>query len=877
MTPTRSFGKITPAIAGFFSAALITGIFISDMLLPNAVMTPIFYVVVLVLAAWTRRRWAVWTAVAASIVLTAAGAYFGPHGAIAGEALRIQWANRSMIIAACVLTGIIADLWIGNEREVEQQREALAEQNQQLETGNREIVTREEEITRQNEELQAQTEELERQSEELRVSNEELGRREKMLERLLDLARSLTAETTYLSKDEILSRICESLTELTQGTASTVMMQEDGYLRVHCHHGFGAQGILNQTIPMDESFASLIISRLQSGFVEDMDTRPDLKIPQPALGDRLRSVLSSPLQIGGKLIGVVEIYSNQPRSWSPEQVALIESLAAQTSISLSAAQLFETAQRERRRFETVVQTLPLAICVADDPLGKVIRVNPAAAAMFNVSVGANISPFSSETQRTRLQFFKNTRAVADQDTPLLRAVMHGESTTAEELDVLFSNNIRKSLLISSAPIDDGHGTIVGGVMAAVDVTLMKNLQRELDGRRREAEEASLRKTRFLAAISHDIRTPVNAISLTANLLTRASRSPAMATEIPNIVGELRNNTEALNILVHDLLDVARFDTGKVEFQETEFSLAALIADETRQILPLANEKGLQLLVDPVDQPIWLRADKVKLARVLANLLGNAIKFTEHGVVRIRATLEDTQSVIQVIDTGIGIAADQQAHIFDEFTQLRNPERDRYKGAGLGLAICRRLIEAMGGSIAVESQEGRGSTFSVRLPGSALLVRAASLPPKPPALPDRTLAGMSVLLVEDHATTRWATSQILRAEGATVFEAHDATAGLKMLRERTVDVLLLDMMLPDMDGRDVLKIIKTEEIKTMKEILVLTGDATLERTADVKALGAAELVSKPINIPNLLTTLGAMYERLQRTRGQAENAGETPPK
>jgi signal transduction histidine kinase len=174
-------------------------------------------------------------------------------------------------------------------------------------------------------------------------------------------------------------------------------------------------------------------------------------------------------------------------------------------------------------------------------------------------------------------------------------------------------------------------------------------------------------------------------------------------------------------LLSDVLDIARFDSDKVDLQESEFSLAGLLADEQKQLLPLARQKGLSLDVIAPAEPLVLRTDRIKLARILGNLIGNAIKFTEAGGVRLEARRNDDGTVlISVSDTGVGIPAESLAHIFDEFFQLRNPERDRAKGSGLGLTICKRLIDAMGAKLHVQSTPGKGSTFTVTLPVFAVV-------------------------------------------------------------------------------------------------------------------------------------------------------------
>jgi signal transduction histidine kinase len=186
--------------------------------------------------------------------------------------------------------------------------------------------------------------------------------------------------------------------------------------------------------------------------------------------------------------------------------------------------------------------------------------------------------------------------------------------------------------------------------------------------------------------------------------------------------ELHSSAMALVNLLGDVLDVTRFDAGRIELQESEFELRDLLSMEAKHLMPLARDKGLSFTLE--DRPyLWLRADKVKLARVVGNLVGNAIKFTEKGQVKLSYDLLDDGRVrVSVTDTGVGIAAEHVAYIFDEFFQLRNPERDRNKGNGLGLTICKRLADAMGAELKVDTTPNAGSTFAIVLPASAVVAR-----------------------------------------------------------------------------------------------------------------------------------------------------------
>jgi signal transduction histidine kinase len=244
---------------------------------------------------------------------------------------------------------------------------------------------------------------------------------------------------------------------------------------------------------------------------------------------------------------------------------------------------------------------------------------------------------------------------------------------------------------------------------------------ELERRRREAEEASARKTQLLASASHDIRTPVNTINLMAEVIRRTAENPALAAQVPKLAQRLQANALSLAELLSTVLDTARLESGRVEYQESTFSLNALLASSCEDLGPAAQAKSLRLQIEVPERAIWLRTDRVKLQRVISNLVSNAIKFTEHGTVTVAAALtSDRVAVICVQDTGMGIAPQQLERIFTEFAQVGNPSSDGNSGWGLGLAICRRLVRLIGGRITVESELNRGSVFKVRLPSECVV-------------------------------------------------------------------------------------------------------------------------------------------------------------
>jgi signal transduction histidine kinase len=241
---------------------------------------------------------------------------------------------------------------------------------------------------------------------------------------------------------------------------------------------------------------------------------------------------------------------------------------------------------------------------------------------------------------------------------------------------------------------------------------------EIDVARKQAEEASARKTRFMAAISHDIRTPASAIRTLAHVIRKLRTDPA---RVDDLTIRLESSAIALTELLTDALDVAKFESEALTaLNETDFAVSTVIADAVRIVQPFAEEKGLRLTAEDDIAGVLLHADRLRLSRIIVNLLDNAIKFTDAGMVSVHASSADDGGIrIIVRDTGRGIAPEHLVHICDEFFQVRRADRDRGAGRGLGLATCKRLVEAMDGRIEVDSRVGSGTVFTIHFPPSRL--------------------------------------------------------------------------------------------------------------------------------------------------------------
>ena len=403
--------------------------------------------------------------------------------------------------------------------------------------------------------------------------------------------------------------------------------------------------------------------------------------------------------------------------------------------------------------------------------------------------------------------------------------------------------------------------LLAQVSASNDDLASANLA--LEQRREEAAEEARRKTRFLAAISHDIRTPVNALVLSCELLRAITQaSPAHSIDVRDIAeltGALLNNAASLVELVNDLLDIARHDQGKFEFEETDFPIGEFLSTTIEGLRPLAEQKRLRLDLN-IDAPAAIiRTDRVKLARVLQNLVANAIKFTDVGYVRVVVRVSTSAGLhLEVVDTGVGIPTASRVGIFDEFAQLRNPERDRTKGTGLGLAICRRLVVGMGGLIEVTTRPDQiGSTFLVTLPPARVVVDGPVTPG-----PDSTRTPRvthhhrgEVLIVEDHEPSRILLQRLLRNSGLSVRTAPDGAVALQEIERSRPDLVLMDLMMPVMGGLEVLRRLRAQPQTNQLNVIILTGDLGNRDEDPIRAVeGATACLSKPVEVPLLLELL-----------------------
>ena len=390
---------------------------------------------------------------------------------------------------------------------------------------------------------------------------------------------------------------------------------------------------------------------------------------------------------------------------------------------------------------------------------------------------------------------------------------------------------------------------------------------ELSLARDEALAASRVKSEFLANMSHEIRTPMNAVLGYADLLLDPGTGDVIREDY---VRTIRRNGEHLLCLLDDVLDLSKLEAGRMTVESIPCSVREIVADVAKLMRPRADAARLKLSTEELTAiPSQVHSDPTRIRQILLNLVGNAIKFTERGSVRLAVSYaEPDRLTLTVADTGIGLDAAQIAGLFQPFSQADHSTTRRFGGSGLGLSISLRLAALLGGDITVTSQPAHGSTFTVTLhapaePGARMLTPERDTPPPVRAHLD-TLPGLcgSVLIAEDVAVNQRLLATILRKAGATVAVADNGLVALNCVREALArhepfDLVLMDMQMPEMDGYEATRTLRREGYRG--PIVALTAHAMSEDRARCLDAGCDDYLTKPIDRPGLLG-LAARYLR-----------------
>lgn len=498
---------------------------------------------------------------------------------------------------------------------------------------------------------------------------------------------------------------------------------------------------------------------------------------------------------------------------------------------------------------SIVQSSEDAI-IGQDLAGMITAWNSGAERTFGYAVAEILGkPVSTLVPMT----------LAPEVTGILDRLRRGEHVEHFETERVRKGGDRIPVSLSVSITRDGTGRVSGFSWIARDVRVQAAARLALQEARDAAERAARARSHFLANMSHEIRTPLNAVLGMAELLLDSDLSADQRRSLSLI----HDSGEALLTLINDILDFSKIDAEQLVLERIPFNLRDLIDSTVGMLAVRARPKHVELIADVGGStPPMVRGDPTRLRQILTNLMGNAIKFTEHGEVVVEAQVSETcegrcAMRFAIRDTGIGIPTDQLQHIFEEFVQADATTTRRYGGTGLGLAISRRLVRAMGGELTVTSTVGVGTEFAFTL--------SFPLAPAPDVLPGPavSLAGHRVLLVDHQATHRRVLGETLKMQGVEIHEAPTADLGraslLRAQREGSpFDLVILDVQLPDCDGFALADEIRRASDFTGLRILMVTSAGQRGDGQRCRDLGINGYLPKPITRLELLEGVAAVF-------------------
>ena len=542
-----------------------------------------------------------------------------------------------------------------------------------------------------------------------------------------------------------------------------------------------------------------------------------------------------------------------------------EKLIENELLTIDLQETTKEAEKSKRNLEVILNATGDGIYALDSD-GKTTIANPAAVRMLGYSMDEMVG----QSQHDLIHHsYANGDHYPEDKCPILKTIREGIPQFVE--DETFWRKDGSSFLVAyhSRPIFDEEGSPQGAVVSFQDITDRKEKEKLLRKAKKQAELASHAKSEFLANMSHELRTPLNSIIGMSNMLVD---------DLPK--GEhfemsVTVNKAALSLLeiVNDILDISKIEAGSIVLEKIGFDLRNVAASVVETLAPMASSKGiwLKFKYDKEDIP-YVVGDPLRVSRILTNLIGNAIKYTIEGGVQFNIDYsylddENIEVYCSVMDTGIGIPEDKQQEIFEKFTQADETTTRKFGGTGLGLAITKELVELMGGEINLESVEGKGSTFSVKIPFEITdniyedqkTEEVINSCKNENAL---SLDQINVLVADDHDLNRILIKKLLSKYGVKSFTVvEDGKQAVEEYQKNKYDLILMDCHMPEMNGYQATTAIRELEKDggLYTPILALTADAMAGTREKCLQVGMDDYVSKPIDSIVLQNILGKWFK------------------
>ncbi len=717
----------------------------------------------------------------------------------------------------------------------------------------------------------------------LEAAHDELRQHIAELSMFNHIARSIATMPDLQSVLEIVNETMVHLFDA--GNSGVALLNETGkeltVVDDYAHHtdilstiGVRISLISPQSIPHkeDESVVGYtVIENLRTGvptIIPNAQTNPLVDpVRQLLRTPQVSCLMIVPLRAQSQTIGIIFISTDQEkRQFTPDEVALAETIAGQIAGTIENTKLFDEVNREKQLFEAMMLNNPIATIIIDS-IGTVDTWSPAAERLLGFSteeaIGASIFDLAI------------TEEARDEMINQIASLTHGNLTSGiTQLERKDGELVDIESFAVPVTVDDEQ---VANLILYHDITQFKKTQKELRLAKESAEAANTAKSEFLANMSHEIRTPLNAIiGLTGLLL-----DTPLTDEQLDFVSTVRASGDALLTLINDILDFSKIEAGKLELEEYPFDIYTCVEESLDLIAPRLHGKSLELayIIAP-ETPVAIFSDISRLRQVLVNLLSNAVKFTEKGEVVVSVDSKKIEDVdadeemyklhFAVRDTGIGIPEDRLAHLFKSFTQVDASTTRKYGGTGLGLAISKKLSELMGGEIWAESELDVGSTFH-------FTITAKSAPRQGKEILDfdnASLVDKHVLIVDDNTTNRQILTSQAKSWGMIPQTADSGLVALELLKakENKFDLVISDMQMPEMDGLMLAQ--ELRDIPTLCDLplVMLTSLGFQIDKEATKKVRFSAFLTKPVKASALYENLISVFVKQQ---GRKKKSAEEP--
>ncbi len=706
--------------------------------------------------------------------------------------------------------------------------------------------------------------------------------------------RAILYATTETS---LLQSVCEVLVDhggYVMAWAGHVHNDKDKTIDVDTFAGTGeayvrALALTWRDTPRGQGPSGRAVRSMQPMVAQHIDTEPFFEPwRESALAHGYASCLAVPmLPVKGRASLLLNAYSSNPEAFGQQEMHLLESLGENLAFGVKVL-------RDRvARLQAENENVKLSLAIEQSPSAVVVTNLQAEIEYVNEAFVKSSGYARNEVLGRNPRFLQSGKTPHQTYIDMWSRLGQGLSWQGEFV------NRRKdgsefNVAATLTPIRQLNGEVTHYLALKEDVSERKRLYEELSAHRdhledlvnsrtvelgdaqRKAKAANVAKTAFLANMSHEIRTPMNAISGLTHLLQESAPRDDQRERLQKIDRSARH----LLSIINDILDLSKVEAGKLKLEEKDFALHEILGTIADQVGERAREKGLTfaLICDPT-LPRWVRGDSLRLSQILLNLGTNAVKFTHDGQValHVHSTRSEQGGLtlrFEMHDTGIGLTPEHKGRLFQPFEQADESTTRRFGGTGLGLTICQRLAELLGGTIGVESELNRGSMFWVILPfarahgsqdGLARVALGSSARVPRPTVDPRQVR---ILIVEDDAINQEVATDLLRSKGFVIDVADNGQAALLKAAAQSYDAILMDVQMPVMDGLTATRRLRQQGITASTPILAMTAGAFAEDKAACQQAGMDDFIAKPIQP-------AALFATISRWTGAEISASGTP--